>query len=168
MGSLGGTGRSHPVRAPPKVDPGIAGQACHSSSIGSVLAFPGYLTGPTLRKHSVHFLSALRALPLFACLGLSMKIIGHDLSRPKEVLVIQDTNVREHVRNRDLGNVRPRPVAKDGVETLAFEKLVHQPDFCGVPISKNFMHHELNTLSAFAGHQVLPLQLDGIKTVFFG
>ena len=140
MGSSDGLGRSHPVRPTPQMDQGIAGQAYNSSSIGSVLAFSESLAGPTLRKHSVHFLPALRALPLFACLGLSMKIIDHDLSRPNEVLVIQDTNVREHVRNRDLGNVRPRPVAKDGVETFAFEELVNQPDFCGVPISKNFMH----------------------------
>ena len=65
------------------------------------------------------------------------------LAGPNEVLVIQDTNVWKHVRNRDLGNVRPRPVAKDGLNAFAFEELVHKTDLCGVPISKNFVHYEI-------------------------
>jgi len=165
MGSLGRTGRSHLIRAPPQVDQGIE----RESRLGFFRVFLRSLTGPTLRENSVHLLLALRALPLFHCLGWSLEIIGQDLAGPNEVLVIQDTNVRKHVGNRDLGNVRPRPVAKDGLNAFAFEELVHQPDFCGVPISKNFVHNKARkALSAFAGHQIPTLQLDGIKTVFFG
>ena len=132
-------------------------------------AFPRSLTGPTLRENSVHFLFALWTLPLFACLGWSFEITSHDLAGPNEVLIIEDADVRKHVGDRDLGNVRPRPVAKDGMEAFAFEELVHQPDFCGVPITKNFVHHNARkALSAFAGNQIPPLQPDGIKTVFFG
>jgi len=98
-----------------------------------------------------------------------MEIIIHDLSGPNEVLVIQDTNVWKHVGNRNRRNVRPRPVAQRGIEALAFEELVHKTDLCGVPISKNFVHNKARkALSAFAGHQIPTLQLDGIKTVFFG
>ena len=50
------------------------------------------------------------------------------------------------------------------METFAFEELVHQPDFRGVPISKNFMHlkrerHCPRSLATTFSRQVLSIKV---------
>ena len=82
MGSSDGLGRSHPVRSTPQMDRGIG----TSLQLKLHRVFSRLLGEPdkTNTLKTLHPLSPRTSgTPLFACLGLSKKIIGHDLSRPE-------------------------------------------------------------------------------------